>query len=473
MARAWTVLGLLAASILVGVVLGQPNASVEEAIDADCYSCHWNRPPTPMRAMYDIVPAAATQVAPGAPGALEVTVAHAWIGTITEVRIHLDLTDAPSLGFANKEPPKTQTLPGRMELEPTRPANAWRGLASATIPAGATDLVLVATPNATGLLSPDIRVTAKLPDGSKLSADDAGPGQSERIHLKGAGALASAAGNWQIVVEADLDDPAAAAAPGFEVQVTTWSNTSAERRAFQAAQEPLVRSQSHSFQWLLALRDEPAPGEVVRIMANGTAFFAHQPSSVAQDWGNFTKTFEIPVLANNGALLTANAVQPPPLPPAALSAARVGEAIGYATGFLMLASLVSGGILGRASRRGLNALFGSAKRRVAFHNFTSYGLTAAALAHLILFLAEAKYAWTAGLLWGGAGFLALIALGFTGAVQIPLIRRWGYPAWRWVHLAAAWAAVALAIVHALLDGANFTSVQEALGYQDPLAALAT
>jgi hypothetical protein len=135
--------------------------------------------------------------------------------------------------------------------------------------------------------------------------------------------------------------------------------------------------------------------------------------------------------------------------------------------FLLVFSMITGGVFGKATRRWQNHLFRSAKRRVAFHNFVSYLLTFFAAAHTALFLWEPGFPWTLGMIWGTGALVAMMLLGVTGALQVPMVRRWNYATWRWTHLALALASVLLTIVHVLLDGANFTEFAEWVGWDDP------
>jgi hypothetical protein len=146
----------------------------------------------------------------------------------------------------------------------------------------------------------------------------------------------------------------------------------------------------------------------------------------------------------------------------AIPLARLSEAVGYASSFLLISSIASGGMFGKASRRGLNRLFQSAKRRVAFHNVLSYWLTLLAAAHAVLFLFQDVYAWTQGILFGGLAIAAMLGLGVTGALQVPMIRRWDYATWRWTHYGLTVATLLFTLIHFLLEGANFVAVQNAL-----------
>jgi hypothetical protein len=62
----------------------------------------------------------------------------------------------------------------------------------------------------------------------------------------------------------------------------------------------------------------------------------------------------------------------------------------------------------------------------------------------------------------------MLGLGVTGALQVPMIRRWSFAAWRWSHYGLAVATIVFTLAHMGLDGAHFSAVQDWLGWDDPL-----
>jgi hypothetical protein len=217
----------------------------------------------------------------------------------------------------------------------------------------------------------------------------------------------------------------------------------------------------------------PAPGETVGLELLGHAHYDHQQKDRSdKDDADFSKPYGVPILVSgDGSQVTLSATAvagPAPAVHNGATMATVAEAVGYATAFLFLSSTAAGGMFGKASRRWMNSLFGTARRRVAFHNFLSYGLLLAAAVHTALFLVEAAYAWTVGLLWGGLAVLCLLGLGVTGALQVPIIRRWSYATWRGWHYGLAVAALALSAAHMGLDGQHFADLQRLLHWRDPL-----
>lgn len=137
-----------------------------------------------------------------------------------------------------------------------------------------------------------------------------------------------------------------------------------------------------------------------------------------------------------------------------------GEVTGFAAAFLLLPSLLLGGTYGRASRKFLNDVLGGAKRRVMFHNLVSLGLTLVALIHIVFFLLEIRYTVMMGILWGGFSALSLLVLGLTGYYQVPLIQKYGYGWWRFVHLAFGLLVIVFVAWHTLQDGPDFFTIKQ-------------
>ncbi len=460
------VTGLLfiGAVILAAAATAQPNAAIEEAYDAQCYSCHWNWSPTAMKTMYRIIPIPGVEAAVGEEFEYTVQVQNAWIADMIHWEPNLDVANAPSLSFTGGEEPTNLLLDGVLEREtPTQP---YAEEITFDVLGNTTDLVVVVTPSQTGGLSPDISLTLVTGDGTRLEPiDRSGPGGAEQFELHDAAEIAGLGlGTWTAIVQGG---DTAVLAPQVTLRADAWYNISATTKQFLVSDTDVGPGLSILFTWNLRADTVPGPEEAIRVTVNGTAYYDHVGPE--EDYGNFTKHVDIPVSDSGGNVLlgTGVAVDPTALVTGGVSMARVSEAVGYATTFLLIASVWTGGMFGKASRRNLNHVFGSARRRVAFHNFVSYGLTAAALVHLVLFIIETNYEWTLGIIWGGIAFLAMAGLGVTGALQVPIIRRWNYPTWRWTHLGLAIASLAFTVIHLLLDGANFGFVQEAIGYSDP------
>lgn len=475
---------LVLVAALAGALLAQGQSGVQEELDGDCFSCHQHE--MPLRTMYVIQPPPELEVAPGEQFEYQVKVNHVWT-TKLDLRAFtavLDLSDAPGLSFVSEDiPPVLGTQEGTIELVPAALDQPQRTNMRVEVAPGATDLVLIVQPRDTTVAGPDLSLLVKPSAGDNIRVNKAGAGEAEVFALHGASEVAAAGfGNWTIEVSYRPIDPNAVppVSPGTRTAVSftldhgIWFNTTGATQQFVFKEGPITGGQAMLLSWNLQASSEAVTSEqTVRARVNLTAHYDHTDAG-NPDYGNYTKGARVLLSAlgtGQGLVLQDPDAQGTILivsPDSGVTMARVSEAVGYATAFLLMGSVWSGGMFGKASRRQLNSIFGSAKRRVAFHNFVSYALTAAAIAHLVLFIIEVRYHWSLGLIWGGVGLLAMLGLGVTGAIQIPLIRNWGYPAWRWTHLGLAIASLAFTVLHMLLDGANFVEVAQSVGWEDPL-----
>ncbi len=406
-----------------------------------------------------------------------------WTADLIYIEPNLDLSAAPSLAFGGGPEPIDAIILGEIPLDASRPQEPQRGFIVLNIPDGMTRLVLELVP-------PDPDTTRGIdlamvlypgksePEGTGFTVDAAGRGGTERFELATAvDFLGYGYGNWTVEARLRLIDPDEPGPPPttlrvpFQVHVDASSQGGVERTMKLPRTALVGPGQSALFVYELQANRLPAAGEHVTLHANVTSYHKHASGESGTDLQNMTRAFRLNVTTDGEKVhLRSSQVAAPTPPLETVSLDRLGEAVGYAAAFLLVSAIVSGGMFGKASRRGLNHLFGTAKRRVAFHNVLSYGLILAAITHTVMFLVEAFYDWRLGLIWGGLGILAMFGLGYTGAMQVPLIRSWSYASWRWTHYGMAVAAIGFTLLHILLDGNNFAFVQEAIGWSDPLGA---
>ncbi|MGB0651609.1 MAG: ferric reductase-like transmembrane domain-containing protein [Thermoplasmatota archaeon] len=470
----------MAALVAVAQQVPQP---FEEELDGKCFSCH--KQEMPQGTMYLLAPPATIDVEPGAVFEYQLRVDHAWVEVLELSNFvgTLDLRDAPGLNFVTETiEPILEERPGQIDYDPAFAGQAQVSDEVIEVPVETTEFQVVLSPDDFSPLGPDLALVFLPSGGGSIRIDNGGPGEDERFSFTAGELAANGFGNWTVRVEYRPVDQTALppVSPGFrpfvgyDLELSQWFNTTGARQQFQFIEQGITGGQSTLLTWQLQATEEPLDDEqVVIARVNATAFYDHtDPGN--PDYGNYTKGTGLLLTAlgtGSGLVIEdpfASTVVRIVSPDTGVTMARISEVVGYLTGFLLIASVWTGGMFGKASRRQLNVVFGSAKRRVAFHNLVSYFLTVAAIVHLILFIIEVRYHWSLGLIWGGLGLLAMLGLGVTGAVQIPLIRSWGYPTWRWVHLGLAIASLVFSVVHMLLDGQNFEAVQAALGYEDPL-----
>jgi hypothetical protein len=452
--------------------------------ETTCWPCHvaW---PTPLRSMYDIIPPEEAGGEVGKSFDYTIEVRNPWLHDIIFIEPALDLAGAPGLSFDDGRIPVDIEKTGVIKVDPTRGNQPQRGFVVIDVPLGATDMTLELIP-LEPLYQYDLRMVLypgrQTPEGEPATPpiDNASAGQPETwTTAPGAGFPEFGFGNWTIVAEmvpvktAGLVVNPPVGDIDFQVKAHVEFNANDATVQYLSRRVDVGPDQRTLVTWKLRAMSAPQGNLTAQITVNATVYFKHLASSGADDYANVTKSITLQVIERDGqvVLVPDGVIIHPPGKPPGVTMTTISEAVGYASAFLLVASVYSGGMFGRASRRQLNHIFGTAKRRVAFHNFLSYGLTLAAIVHTIIFVVdvwEPQYYWTRGLIWGGLAILSMLALGVTGALQVPMIRRWNYGVWRWSHLATTIAALAFTLVHMFLDGAHFSSIQEFTGWQDPL-----
>lgn len=444
----------------------------------ECWGCHGPGVDHPdMDPSYDVA-LLATDMRAGQTSLLRFELLNTWLGDILDITASLDLADT-GLEIAAAPIPAHETvlegaLPSQPPPEVPSPGSAptlppRQETLQAAIPDGSTAVRIQLLPDDRDpVTGPDLALeVAPERSAEPYHADNAGRGGAETVRFADLDAVVAAGyGDWTFHVRPGDDHMTPTAAP-YRIEVTAWTNTTGQTEAVLTAPGPVQPGAKVLLTVPVALAGSPEPGAHVHLAVNATYHWEHDTKSYP-DYGYFHVPFDFPIVSERGETSFGTASGATVAPAVqGVSLARLSEAIGYLSGSLLLVSFVTGGVLGKANRRHLNVVFGSARRRVAYHNFVSYGLTAAALAHLILFLVEIDWHWAHGIMWGGTSLLAMFGLGVTGAMQVPLIRRWNYRTWRRVHLSLAVVTLATAVGHMLLDGANFAWVQDALGYDDP------
>ncbi len=496
-----------AVALVATVVLALSQAQLGPPTDVQssrCWTCHKQGGTvegTPLKVMSSLHPPDSLALKQGEPAPLRLEVRNEWLATLHNIAGTLDLSKAPSLAFQPPPDPQlgvkrtgTLAFDAATVNQPERSASLVVG-----VPAGATDVRITLTPDrTTGPDAPDLILRLwgdSVPTTSQraTTVDATTKGGSEVFHVRDPDTLAAMGyGNWTATAaEAGIavkPDAAALEAQGFSVTMDAWFNLTGDRTQLAASTARLDgRSdgpKSTTLQWNLFVREAPKEGEELVFTVTTVASFTHPAQFNAVDDWAFVQTLRVPIepppptTSGGPAPVTTihlNNTKPPPVATAeaafALSEKSVGEAVGYFTTFVMVVSLITGGLLGGASRRWLNRVLTSAQRRIAFHNLTSYAILLAAAAHTGLFLHEAAFPWSVGLLWGGLAILAMVVLGITGAWQLPLIRSWHYTPWRVVHYTAAVAATVFTVLHVALDGINFVGFQKSIDWHDPLVKL--
>lgn len=470
---------LASAAILVLLALAvsaaEPGTKYVTVDESTCWECHSNWAPA-LEAITVAIPPASVGAPPGTPFTFTVQLQNTWRSDVTFISPTIDISKAPSLVFAGGHKPDSN----RTTITIT-PGNNLTSVQSAstqfTVPPGASYLKFGAEPQTTDpVTGPDITLTIVGPTGQTVaSVNNATRGGAENYELTPSDLLTFGSGVYRVgarYVPLDPDDPGIPAAGRQSIDITEEARFEiADLRVLALPRIQFIGPSASTLQsWDLVAKGPPDDGEHVTVYANVTGYYDHINPVSTGDYGNFTTNVrsDLKLVDGKATLVyesSGNSVRPAVVNGATMS--QISEAVGYAAAFLLISSILSGGMFGRASRRAFNTVFGSAKRRVAFHNFLSYGLTVAAIVHTLIFVGRLSqdYDITWGLFFGGIAILSMLGLGVTGALQVPMIRKWNYGTWRWTHYGMTVAAILFTVVHMLLDGRNFGSVQEFFGWQ--------
>jgi thiosulfate reductase cytochrome b subunit len=449
-----------------------------------CFTCHESWSP-PLVEMARIVPPPTIGGAPGDSFDYPVQVQSAWAAakgpTIIRMNACLDISNAAGLVFSGG-PSGTAENETQLAIayDVTRANEPQARRGTIPVPAGASGITFLAVPeDAHPATGPDLTLIVAPPGMNETRVNDAGPGAVENLTFTTEQLERLPPGNWTVGAEVppllDPANPATARPPAgspeirFRIVELIQFDAGKLRRLCQLVEEDLQKGRSTLVTWHLTVAGPPAPGSA-NITVDTTSYYEH--TTLAPDFGNVTQSVVVPYEVEDARGLLVHEATPikATLFVNGPTWVTVSEAVGYAATFLLVSSIVSGGMFGQASKRAMGRMFGSARRRINFHNFLSYGIIAASLFHMAVFLFRITeaYHWTLGLIWGGLAILCMFGLGVTGAFQVHLVRAWGFPGWRWTHFGLSVATILFTILHLLLDGVHFGFVQEWIDWRNPL-----
>lgn len=493
--------------LTVGVAIAQ-TADVpgpDEFRDSECYVCHveggGSKGPQAPDAFFLLVPPPALSLPLNEFVVFNAGIVNAWEAELMDLKATLDLTTAPSLELEAPVPPMdTETsvsLAGAVSPDPRFLDQPF------FIEEGATSWSLQVEPQSTGANAPDIRLELYGPgltpgDGpATRSIDGAGAGGLETFNVIDAVTAETLGyGRWyvRIVAPGLVDEPLPSTQDqAFVVRTHQGFERETDRIAIVYLDEVVegnTRTQVHGAELPIEVMRTQAPGsgEYVTLTMEATAHYDHSRQTTNFDDWRFVQSLTIPIkiqAASNGGGTSSNEtdaggdvileaddeVDVSSLVQGAKPFEGwdgIGEVVGYFTGFSILLSFYTGGVFGRWQKRIANATLGGTKKRIAFHNFTSYLVTLSALAHLVIMVIEPRFPWTIGWLLGGAAELTLAGLAVTGMFQIPIIRKSNFKTWKNLHQVFAWGTILAAVAHMLLDGTHYESIQTAVNWSDPL-----
>jgi hypothetical protein len=259
--------------------------------------------------------------------------------------------------------------------------------------------------------------------------------------------LATVPADWQATIEIDVEVLYAQEATEFLFRA---------ERAIQVGREPnfvLIPVP------VRILSEEPAS---LDFRVEAIVYWQHKPGDGAPlDEGLFYRFMTMNVVGGDELVEGQSFVGP--LPSASVDLYNLfTRLLGMIGLFLVLVTMVTGGVFGRSTRRFMNKITGGAKKRVLWHSAAGFLIIVVATVHFLVALLDTSDDISKGLLWGGVAWVLLVSLGFSGYYQVRIIKRWNYRVWRHLHLWSAVGVLLFLIVHTVLDGSDFAFLHEVL-----------
>lgn len=473
--RRWLLLGLLAAAAAV-LILALPavgqTAPKGNTGDARCLSCHAAEGMT----YVTIGKPTLSQVGRGDEFNVTFSILTPWKHHLEKNSFSLNLSQAPGLSFVGGEAPVVTSADGSVEpggmrehvfstTSNTTELHVTALFAGGPLPAGETRFLRLVAPGGRPFNSTD---------GAQVTYNAGG---APAVHLAGEDLIAGGTGEWKAIVIRQLRVaspvplvPGGPSDVAYEVTMGVYGNVTGVNEIYVQGAPRINEGESTSFTFALkAAPDMPSGARIlykVRTTAIADVPTDHPDGHPAdmQDVGLWVQWDTLPPIQAGEETVQGGAVLERPTSSDLYPLMRAWSyAVGYGSTFLVIPALVLGGTFGRGTVTWLNKVSLGARRRVLWHNASSFGLLAFGLAHMLLFLLEPAKNWTIGMLWGGSAIACLILLGVTGAMQRRFVERWGFATWRYMHFGISTLMVAFILLHLGLDGTNFKFVRDAFG----------
>lgn len=383
--------------------------------------------------------------------------------TVQAMSVVVDTSNAPNVEVVHEDMVE--------DLEETKvvtvPANAAPMSESFEVMDGASEIFVgarvVGEPfgQAVGMPQGQITMTGTTP--AERSARVEGSDFSQFIRLSGEQVVNAGTGSFTVGVawETDMES----VDPEMDVEITMMVNYTQEETEFifRAPSDERLRSRGDRYDFVIPIRVTGEDPGVIDFRVQSVSYWDHSPSDAApRDDGLYYRFTTMRVAGGDQLVRLDSAAAPTPAAPAVELYNLFARILGFTAAMLIPVAMLTGGIFGKGSRRWLNKVTGGAKKRVLWHSAMSWMILAVASFHFVLALVEAKFIWTKGLLWGGAGWALLVSLGFTGYYQVRMIKRWNYKVWRHTHLWSAVAVLGFALIHMTVDGSDFKVIRDAL-----------
>ncbi|MBW3581837.1 MAG: ferric reductase-like transmembrane domain-containing protein [Euryarchaeota archaeon] len=459
-------LGLVTTATMIaaaGPAQTDPRNTSDEYYDsidgARCMSCHQEEGYDPLIVSFS---RALRVVALDTTETLDVQVVNPWKHALYDVVLTVDLDAAPDVRI----PVDRGTTPPPHKL--TEEVEVPRGRDNAVeipfpVEPNATSLSVVAAAEEAlfGSLAsspPNLHLLVM----SDRPVESRGDRMAREVRLDAEALRSHPAKEWTALLwhdEEDLD-------PELTVTVDIVVDyTPPDRRILTFTTSGIRAGEAHTFSMPIEL--STTESNLIDLQVTARAFWDHA-SGTDRNNGIVTRFATLNVRGGDETVTTAAAAFPQPVGPLVNITNLLARIFGIVGALLVPLAMVSGGILGKRSRRALNRMLGGARRRVLLHGAMSWIILAVATGHLALAFIESRFTWTHGLLWGGAAWLLLTSLGVTGLLQTRMIKHWDYRTWRATHLWSAVGVFAFAALHTLIDGSDLGVVRDALPFLERL-----
>lgn len=442
-----------------------------ELSDAECYGHHKSEG---FRS-FDLFPVLVDEVPKGETFTFEMTIRNPWLHEVRDLYGYVDVTNAPGIALEGGRDPVEEPLAGQtIEGGPQRYATKTYDV---VVEENATEIyVAIAGSPGTQVPAPYLRdkaadfdLTLTSPDGTSVALTGPDPTpleedivtsggpftQNEAIRVNQRNITLGGTGAWKLTVAYRGFDSVGT----FDLFTGVYYNVTGI--LLMPGPELLDPNEAYKFTFNLKVQDVDGL-QSMRYGGIGVAYHEHTDKNIESE-GNYDKwnTMEFRTGATLVVAGDTNFAVGPGADTLGPVVRRWGQVLGFAGAFLIIPSLVFGGTFGKASVVAMNKWFGGPRRRVLFHNSMSFWLLGIALLHMLLFLYEAFWNWSHGLVWGGLALAAMIGLGVTGATQRRFVARWGFNRWRFVHFAMGILVVVFVLVHILADGSHLAPIRSA------------
>lgn len=430
--------------------------------NATCMDCHQAEG----MVFVDTFPDQLQEVPAGGTFTMNVTIANPWLHHIDDARVGFDVSGSDALGFAGGRPPLVEETSGQVGQS--------GGTEDHTFPVleGATEAFLVLEgDDGNGLNDWDLGVES--PDGTTWNgtdddATDATAGEetwTDEIRLGQEDLLSGGFGNWTATVRLSNGGPPFNA---YDLAIQVYYNASEADTLFVSGPDRLNEGDTATYGIELEVDDTNGTTTLatnVTMIVRADVPDDHPPSGIPniQDVGNWwvyeNQTVEVgDELVKQQPEVTTEVGGVNPV----ILLRSYAFLSGWTSLFLLPLALVLGGTFGGWSIRWVDRRMG-ARRRILWHNATSFLLLAVVLLHMGMFLFEPTREWTKGLLFGGLALASLSGLAVSGSFQQRMVQRYGFSAWRFIHLSLAILMILFVTLHTTVEGTDFQFVRELLG----------